>query len=58
MIGNNDSVGKYFLILVNLALVKIDHPCSWSIIVIDSNPGRVIYEFQLTSSINVKQTLM
>ena len=56
MIGNNDS--EYFLILGNLALVKIDHPYSWSIIVIDSNPGMVTYEYLLTSSIIVKQMLI
>ena len=58
MIGSTDSVGKYFLILVNLTLVKIDHPCSWSIIVVDSNSGKVTYEFPRTSSTNVKQMLM
>ena len=41
-----------------LALVKIDHPCSWSIIIVDSNPGKVIYEFLPSSSKIVKQMLM
>ena len=58
MIENNGSVGKYFLILVNLELVKIDHPCSWSIVVVDSNLGMVICEYPLTSSKIVKQMLM
>ena len=37
MIRNNDSVGKYFVILV---LVKID-PCSCINIIVDFNPGMV-----------------
>ena len=41
-----------------LALVKIDHPCSCSIIVVDSNPGKVTYGLPLTSSMIVKQMSM
>ena len=37
MIGNNDSVRKYFLILVNLELIIL------VAIIVESNPGMVSY---------------
>ena len=47
--------------LVKLALillVKSDYSCSWSIILVDSNPGMVISEYPLISSTIVEQMLM